>query len=138
MAAHEDTKAIEAFNKHVEQNMGGSPDAHYYLGEIYLRNARLPEADEEAKKAQMEYVFGKGAKAHNLHGKIFVAKKDYSSAQWEFSHALGTPPWKYTEAWENYAETYMLQKNWAQAIRNTMPSWPLKIGLRGWMSKSVI
>ena len=117
MAKHDDTKAIESFNKHVEQNMGSSPDAHYYLGEIYLRLGRLKEAEEEAKKAQVEYVFSKGEKAHNLHGKIFMAKGDYGNAQWEFQHALGNAPWKYTDAWQNYAETYMKQKNWPQAYK---------------------
>jgi tetratricopeptide (TPR) repeat protein len=116
MAHHEDAKAIEALNKHIEQNMGGSPDGHYYLGEIYLRNDRLKEAELEASKSQTEF-FGKGEKAHNLHGKILAAKGDYGSAQWEFQRALGDQPWKYTDAWQNYAETYMKQKNWAQAFK---------------------
>jgi tetratricopeptide (TPR) repeat protein len=116
MAHHDDAKAIEALNKHIEQNMGGSPDGHYYLGELYLRNDRLKEAELEAEKSQTEF-FGKGEKAHNLHGKILMAKGDYSAAQWEFQRALGDQPWKYTDAWQNYAETYMKKKEWAQAFK---------------------
>ncbi len=115
MAKHEDAKAIDAFNKHLEQNIRPSPDAHYYLGEVLLRNNRLDEAETQAGLAQANY-FGKGEKAHNLHGKVLVKKGDLSAARWEFEQALGEAPWTYTEAWENYAETFMLDKSWPQAF----------------------
>lgn len=116
MAKHDDIKAIEAFKKHIEQNMGETPDAHYYLGEVYLRNNRLKEAEEESEKATMEYGYG-GYKAHNLHGKIFMAKGDYGSARSQFMLALGDSPWTYTDAWMNYAECWMKEKKWPEAYK---------------------
>src|SRR6516165_9822677 len=38
MEKKEDAKAIDAFNKHCSQSVKVSPQAHVYLGEIYLRN----------------------------------------------------------------------------------------------------
>ena len=34
----------------------------------------------------------------------------------EYIEALGDPPWRYTEAWMNYAENLMKQKEWGSAI----------------------
>ena len=116
MAKHEDAKALEAFKKHIEQSIKESPDAHYYMGEIYLRNNQLKEAEDESMKATMEYGFG-GYKAHNLHGKIIMARGDYSNSRTEFMRALGDSPWTYTDAWMNYAESYMKEKDWANGYK---------------------
>ena len=116
MAKHDDVKAVEAFKKHIEQSMGETPDAHYYLGEVYLRNNRLPEAEDEAEKATMEYGIG-GYKAHDLHGKIFMAKKEWSMARSQFMLALGDSPWTYTDAWMNYAECWMQERKWPEAYK---------------------
>jgi Tfp pilus assembly protein PilF len=116
MAKHEDTKALEAFKKHVEQSMKETPDAHYYMGEIYLRNNQLKEAEDECEKATMEYGYG-GYKAHNLHGKIIMVRGDYANARSQFMLALGDSPWTYTDAWMNYAECYLKQKDWPNAYK---------------------
>lgn len=114
MDKHEDPKAIGAFKKHLEQAMGASPDAHIYLAEIYLRNNRDDEAQAECDLA-LTQGFSAGPKAHNLMGEIEAKHGNYAEAQEQFLEALGDPPWNYTEAWMNYAEMFLKQKDWGDA-----------------------
>src|SRR5277367_5258668 len=44
----QDQKAIDALTKCCEQSLKFEPDAHYLLGELYLRNKRLDDASREA------------------------------------------------------------------------------------------
>ncbi|HEY9784375.1 MAG TPA: tetratricopeptide repeat protein [Candidatus Obscuribacterales bacterium] len=109
---HEDAKAIEAFNKHREQFIERSPDACVHLGEIFLRNNRLDEAEEAAKEA----LSGDRAKGFNLYGLVDVAKGDLEAASMHFLDALGPAPWTFTEAWMNYIDLLIKKKNWSSAI----------------------
>jgi tetratricopeptide (TPR) repeat protein len=113
----EDSKAIVALNKCIEQSLTTVPNAHLLLGQIYLRNKRFNEAEQEADKA---LDIGNGppsSKAYNLLGKIQLAEGNVVGAQAQFQNALGEKPWKYTEAWVNYAETFMWEKNWGSAYQ---------------------
>ncbi len=110
-----DAKAIEALKKGVEQSIKPMPEAHIHLAELYLRNNRLDEADYEASKALTDY-HGPGPQAHNIMGLISDKRGDLRRAQDEYVEALGDPPWRYTEAWMNYAENLMKQKEWGSAI----------------------
>lgn len=112
----EDNKAIEAFNKHLEQCIGKSPDANVHLAEIYLRQKRLDEAEMEAKNALMGYPYDKASKAHNVYGLISTARGDLSVAGTHFLSALGDQPWTYGEAWMNYAENAMKINSFGNAI----------------------
>ncbi|MCC6980583.1 MAG: tetratricopeptide repeat protein [Candidatus Melainabacteria bacterium] len=112
----EDSKAIEAFNKHLEQNVGPSWEAHIHLGHIYLRLNRLSEAEDEARKALADYQ-GQCPKAYNLYGLVSKARNDYDGAVGWFLQALGDKPWSYTEAWMNYADMLMWAKRWPSAIQ---------------------
>lgn len=115
MAKHEDSKAEGAFKKQMEQSLNPSPDSRLFLAEIYLRNDRDAESEEECKLA-LATSGPTAAIAHNVYGKIMAKRGDYMDAQLQFQEALGrTPPWTYTEAWMNYAETFMLQKDWSTA-----------------------
>jgi tetratricopeptide (TPR) repeat protein len=60
----QDAKAIQAFKTHIEQNVGGAPDAHVELGEVYMRNDRDSEAEHEFTTALGEYQ-GPAPRAHN-------------------------------------------------------------------------
>jgi tetratricopeptide (TPR) repeat protein len=115
MEKKEDAKAIDAFNKHCAQSVKLTPEAHVHLGNIYLRNDRLNEADQEGKLALTHYS-GPASKAHNLLGKVAQKKGALDVAQEEFLQALGDQPWSYTEAWMNYAENMMKQKAWGSAL----------------------
>lgn len=126
-----DSKAIDAFNKHVEQTIKPTPDAHVYLANLYLRNNRLREAENEAGVAIGQYPAGHAAKGYNVLGLIKAKQGSLPSAEYEFLTALGDPPWRYTEAWMNYAENLMKLKDWGKAItqfRNIINS---KVLLKG-------
>lgn len=112
---HEDTKAIEAFKKHLEQTISASWEAHIHLGEIYLRNKRFVEAENEAREALAGFQ-GPCPQAYNLYGKIYRDQDKYDSAVHWFLQALGNTPWTYTEAWMNYANMLMMNKRWQNAI----------------------
>lgn len=116
MMKHEDTKAIEAFGKHLEQNVGPSWETHIHLGHIYLRMNRINDAEEEARRALADYA-GQCPKAYNLYGLVCKARKDYDGAVGWFQQALGDRPWTYTEAWMNYADMLMWAKRWPSAIQ---------------------
>ncbi len=115
MVKHEDTKAIEAFKKHLEQAVGPSWESHIHLGHIYLRNNRLNDAEDEARRALADYQ-GQCPKAYNLYGLVSKARNDYDGAVGWFLQALGDTPWSYTEAWMNYADMLMWAKRWPAAI----------------------
>lgn len=115
MVKHEDTKAVEAFKKHLEQTVGPSWEAHIHLGHIYLRNNRLNEAEDEARCALADFQ-GQCPKAYNLYGLVSKARNDYDGAVGWFLQALGDAPWSYTEAWMNYADMLMWAKKWPAAI----------------------
>jgi len=111
-----DAKAIEALKKSIEQTIGPSPQTHLHLAQIYLRNDRLNEAATEANQAWVDF-HGKCPEAHNLLGLIADRRGDLQGAQDQFLEALGDKkPWRYTEAWMNYAENLIKQKHWGDAI----------------------
>lgn len=110
-----DSKAIDALKKHIEQCLGGSPEAHIALAEIYMRQDRDFEAENEIKTALTE-TQGPAPRAHNMYGKLAEKKKDWSTAVWHYKEALGSRPWTYTEAWMNFNECQMKQKLWGPAI----------------------
>jgi tetratricopeptide (TPR) repeat protein len=114
MAKHDDLKAIEAFKKHLQQNMKTSPQARCYLAEIYLRNDRDDEASDEAKNALHE-AQGPCPEGHLILAKLLVKKNGYSDAEQQFLEALGDHPWKFTEAWMCYAESRMKAKKFPDA-----------------------
>ena len=130
MQKKQDGKAIDALNKHCEQAIGFTPEAHIYLAELYLRNDRLNEAEAEANLALTQYQ-GRGPKARNMLGKIKEKQGDLVQAQAEFLEALGDPPWRYTEAWMNYAENIMKQKQWGAAVNQFTLMLNNKIVLKG-------
>jgi len=111
----QDAKAIEALKKCCEQSVGPAAEAHQHLAEIYLRNDRLKDAEQEAYAALSDNR-GHGPKAHNVLGLIKDKRGSLADAQYEFEEALGDQPWSYTEAWMNYAENMMKQKAWGSAI----------------------
>jgi len=110
-----DAKAIEALKKSVEQSIKPVPEAHIHLAQLYLRNNRLDEAEYEASKALIDF-HGPAPEAHNIIGLICDKRGDLKRGQDEYIAALGDPPWRYTEAWMNYAENLMKQKEWGSAI----------------------
>ncbi len=112
----QDSKAIEAYTKHLLQNLGPSPDAHVDLGEIYMRNNRDREAEVEFNKSLVDYQ-GPAPRAHNALGKLLEKRGELLVAQWQFLQALGEHPWSYTPAWVNLAENYMKQSEWNEAIK---------------------
>lgn len=114
MAKHNDLKAVEAFKKHIAQNMKRSPQAHCYLSEIYLRNDRDEEAMEEAKTA-LNDAMGPLPVGHLMIAKVLVKRGQYMDAETQFLDALGDHPWKYTEAWMCYAESRIKAKNYTGA-----------------------
>jgi tetratricopeptide (TPR) repeat protein len=111
-----DAKAIDALNKHSEQTIKPSPEAHVLLAQIYLRNDRLREAENEANIAMGQYPGGRAFKAHNVLGLIKAKQGLFPSAEYQFLDALGDQPWHYTEAWMNYAENFMKEKEWGKAV----------------------
>lgn len=116
MDKKQDAKAIEALKKHCEQAIGATPEGHLRLGQLYLRNNRLKEAEQEAITAADHYN-GPGPKAKNLMGMIKEKQGFLPEAAFQYEEALGDPPWRYTEAWMNYAELEMKEKNWFGALR---------------------
>lgn len=112
---NEDTKAIEAFKKFLEQTVSSSWEAHIHLGEIYLRNKRFVEAEDQAREALAGFQ-GPCPQAYNLYGKVYRDQDKYDSAVHWFLQALGDTPWTYTEAWLNYANMLMMNKKWQNAI----------------------
>ncbi|HEY9681681.1 MAG TPA: tetratricopeptide repeat protein [Oculatellaceae cyanobacterium] len=114
MAKHEDVKALEAFKKHVEQNMSKSPQAHIYMAEILMRNNRDQEANDEAKNALKDSE-GLCPEAHNIMGQLCIKNNAFMDGEWQFLTALGEHPWKYTEAWMNMAEGRLKAKNYIGA-----------------------
>jgi tetratricopeptide (TPR) repeat protein len=112
----QDAKAIQAFKTHIEQNVGGAPDAHVELGEVYMRNDRDSEAEHEFTTALGEYQ-GPAPRAHNAMGKLLDKKGRYGDAAWHYLQALGNPPWIYTEAWMNLGENAMKREDWGEAIQ---------------------
>jgi len=114
-AKNQDTKATDAFSKHLEQTVKPSPDARVELGEVYMRNSRDREAEREFQLALVDYR-GAAPRAHNALGKLYDKKKDYQTAQWHYEQALGDQPWQYADAWTNYAENMMIQQQWASAV----------------------
>jgi len=111
-----DTKAVEALKKSIEQNIGPYPEAHLHLAQIYLRNDRLDEAAQEANQAWVDYK-GRCPEAHNILGLIAQKRGDLHGASDQFLEALGEKkPWRYTEAWMNYAENLIRLKLWGDAI----------------------
>ncbi len=110
-----DAKAIEALKKCIEQSIKSAPQAHLHLAQLYLRNDRLDEAEIEASKALLDF-HGPGPQAHNIIGLISDKRGQFKRGQDEYIEALGEPPWRYTEAWMNYAENLMKQKEWGSAV----------------------
>lgn len=110
-----DTKGIDAFKTHIQQNVGPAPEAHVELGEIYMKLGRDQEAEREFNTALGEYR-GPGPRAHNAMGKLLEKRGDLRNAQWHFLQALGDQPWMYTEAWMNLAENAMKQEEWSEAV----------------------
>jgi tetratricopeptide (TPR) repeat protein len=125
-----DTKAIDAFNKHIEQTIKPEPEAHIYLAYIYLRNNRLNEAEKEANIA-IEQSIRDSAKGENVLGLITAKQGHLKSAEYNFLAALGDEPWHYTEAWMNYAENLMKQKDWAKAVMQFRAIIHSKVLLKG-------
>jgi tetratricopeptide (TPR) repeat protein len=115
MEKKQDAKAIEALNKHCQQAVGDAAEGHLHLAEIYLRNDRLDEAEQEAHSALTQYR-GIGSRARNVLGLISEKRGLLEQGQFQFELALGDPPWRYTEAWMNLGENMMKQKNWAGAL----------------------
>ena len=111
----QDSKAIEAIKKSVQESIEPAPKAHMHLGELYLRNDRLPEAETEANKAWQDYNTMSVPDVHNLKGLIAQKRGDLSAAGEQFIEALGEKPWRYTEAWMNYAENLIKRKEWGKA-----------------------
>jgi Tfp pilus assembly protein PilF len=114
MAKHEDIKALEAFKKHVEQNMSKSPQAHIYMAEILMRNDKDQAANDEAKNALKDSE-GMCPEAHNIMGQLCIKNSAFMDGEWQFLTALGDHPWKYTDAWMNMAEGRLKAKNYIGA-----------------------
>lgn len=110
-----DSKAIEALKKSIEQSIKAAPQAHLHLAQLYLRNNRLDEAEWEANKSITDF-HGPAPESHNVIGLICDKRGDLKRGQDEYVAALGDPPWRYTEAWMNYAENLMKQKDWGYAV----------------------
>lgn len=111
-----DAKAIDALKRSIEQTIGAAADAHIHLAQLYLRNDRLQEAEFEASKAWADSKSLSVPEVHNLLGLIADRRGNLRSAQDQFIEALGEKPWRYTEAWMNYAENLIKQKSWGDAV----------------------
>jgi tetratricopeptide (TPR) repeat protein len=114
MAKHDDVKAIEAFKKHIAQNMKKTPQAHCYLAEIYLRDNKDEMASDEAKNALTE-AMGPCPEAHLIIAKLMCKRGGYTDAEDHFLLALGDHPWHFTEAWMCYAESRMQARKFTDA-----------------------
>lgn len=123
-----DPKAIGAFRKCIQQSLNVEPEAHFMLGQLYLRNKNWPEAENEADLALTQSKSARDrAKSYNLLAKIAETKDppNYEQASGDYLNALGEQPWRYTEAWVNYAELLMKQQNYEAAfeeLRNLLNS----------------
>jgi tetratricopeptide (TPR) repeat protein len=112
-----DQKAIDALKKCCEQSLKFEPDAHYLLGQLYLRTNRLDDAKTEAGLMLNESgTVGSRQKAYNLLGKVAETQGNFAEASSYYLDALGDRPWKYTEAWVNYGEVLMKEKSWEAAF----------------------
>jgi tetratricopeptide (TPR) repeat protein len=117
MAKKQDLKAIEAAKKAIEQSTGAAFRTHILLAEIYLRNNRLDEAEQECSEAMSaDSRTEENLRGHYLYGRVFEAKGSPWQAQLQYEYALGDKPWTFTDAWMAYAELMMKQKNWVSAI----------------------
>src|SRR5262249_48614291 len=112
---HNDIKAIEALKKHIEQTQHAAPNGHVDLGEVYMRNDRDAEAEEQFDLALAD-ALGPCPRAHNALGKLLEKRGDYPAANYHFMTALGDPPWFYTECWMNLVENLMKTQDWTEAI----------------------
>jgi len=113
---NQDAKAIEALRKNCEQSLTAVPESHLLLGQIYLRNKRYDEARNEAGNALTQSPL-KSGKAYNLLGQVYEAQGNLQTASDHYLHALGNQtPWKYTEAWVNYAEVMMKMRSFEEAF----------------------
>lgn len=117
-AKHQDTKAIEACKKYIEQDTGNVAQGHMLLSELYMRNNRLDEAEEEAKEAlnTTNDRTPDGRRARYMYGKLCEKKGDNPNAAMQYEFALGDQPWFYTEAWMAYSELQMKNGNWVGAL----------------------
>lgn len=118
-AKGQDTQAIYAFNIHLQQAVGVSPDAHVELGELYMRNNLDAQAGNEFNQALSDYR-GPAPKAHNALGKLSVKHGDITNAQWQFEQAISDSRGTYAEASMNLAELHMLAQSWDSAIKLLM------------------
>jgi tetratricopeptide (TPR) repeat protein len=114
MAKHDDVKAIEAFKKHIAQNMKKTPQAHCYLAEVYMRDSKDDLAMDEAKNALTD-AMGPCPEAHLIIAELMCKRGGYGDAEDQFLMALGDHPWHYTEAWMAYAESRMKAKKFSDA-----------------------
>lgn len=117
MILREDGRAIEAFKKHITQQVGGSPEGWLNLGKLYLRNNRLDEARRAANKALGQYKYKDRGAAYNLYGMIFERQQNYGAAEMQYLLALGEAPWTYTEAWMNMADVMLRQGEFSNAAK---------------------
>lgn len=114
---HEDGKAIEALELSIKQNLEKAADAYCLLAELYMRNDRLSEAQNAADRA-VASSDGPNPQACNVMGLIDLKQGDFADAQSNFMNALGDPPWHYTEAWMNLANSMLLLRDWSGAVRH--------------------
>jgi len=116
-AKHEDTKAIGAAKKYVEQADVVCPKGHELLAELYIRNKRFDEAEQECNDVISEGgLTPEGMHGHYWYGKICELKQEYDKAKHQYELALGNPPWSFTDAWMAYAEVMMKSKAWSGAL----------------------
>jgi tetratricopeptide (TPR) repeat protein len=122
----QDTKGIEALKKCLQQSLKLEPEAHFTLAQLYLRNNQLDYAGTEAGLSlSQSRAKGERAKAYNLMGKVAEARGNFEEASSQYLNALGDQPWRYTDAWLNYAEVLMKQKSFEAAfeqLRNLLKS----------------
>jgi len=127
----QDPKGIEALKKCLQQSLTVEPEAHFVLARLYLRTNQLDYANAEAGLCLSQSTSkGELAKAYNLLGKVAEARGNFQEASSEYLNALGDHPWRYTDAWLNYAEVLMKEKSFEAAFAQLSSLLNSPVGLK--------
>ncbi len=109
-------KAIEAIKDHLKQTTEKAPNAHVDLAECYMAIGELDQARSEVNKAQGEAGYAEMPRTSYAMGELLEKLDDLGYAAEAYRTALGSRPWKYTEAWEALARIYVKQGSYNDAI----------------------
>lgn len=92
------SKAIDAFNNHLQQTTEKAPDANVDIAECYLEIGDLEKAERHLTQARVESDWNNKRPYYGM-GELYEKMGRYGDAVGSYTTALGDRPWKYTEAW---------------------------------------